>query len=64
MGLQILHLSLVHVQEELHALGKVIHAGKAAVTIGKDFICTVITRDDNEALVGVDDVVSRQGDIA
>ena len=64
MSLQVLHLLLVHVQEELHGLGQVIEVLQLAFAVSENLASTVITSDDDIATVGVDDVVSCLCDIA
>ena len=64
MCLKVLHLLLVHVQEELHGLGQVVEIIELTVAVSENLTCTVITSDNHVTLVGVDDVVSCQRGIA
>ena len=59
MSLEVLHLVLVIIQPELHVLGQAAHVLQRTVTIGKDFLGTVITSNNDKAHVGVDDIIGR-----
>ena len=64
MCLEVLHLFLELVEDELHGFGEVVQVGEGAFAIGEDFAGAVVTGDDDVTLVGVHDVVSCQGGIA
>jgi len=58
VGLEVLHLLLVGIQPELHVLGQAAHVLQRTVTIGKDFLGTVVTSDNDKAAVGVHHIIS------
>ena len=62
VGLQVLDLALVAIQPELHVLGQLAHI-QVALAIGKDFLCTVVTSNNDIALVGINDVVGSLVDV-